>query len=88
MTLDLYCEELKIAIEYNGVQHYKYIPHFHRNDPEQFEAHKRRQKNKLELCAKNGVYVITVPYTVDVEDIEKYLQLCSPFGLVKTYSKL
>lgn len=84
LTLDLYCEELRIAVQYNGPQHYKFIPFFHRNDPEEFEAYKRRDNHRLELCAENGVHVITVPYTVDIEDTEKYILL----GLVKIQSKL
>lgn len=80
LTLDLYCGELGVAIQINGPQHYKFIPFFHRNDPEQFEASKRKDEYRLELCTKNGVRVITVPYTVDIEDMEKYILL----GLTKS----
>lgn len=78
MELDLYCEELQIAIEYHGPQHYKYMPFFHRKGIEAFEAQKRRDNYKLDLCDKNGVYVITVPYTIKFEDIEKYIRYYDP----------
>ena len=36
LELDGYCEELKLAFEYDGEQHKKYNPHFHKNNPEIF----------------------------------------------------
>lgn len=30
IELDGYCSELKLAFEYNGVQHYKFVPRFHK----------------------------------------------------------
>jgi hypothetical protein len=73
LELDCYNDELKLAVEYNGIQHYKYIPFFHKNK-EAFQNQKYRDHMKRELCQKNGITLIEVPYTVKVPDIEKYLK--------------
>ena len=35
LELDCYNQELSLAVEYNGIQHYKYVPYFHRNNDQQ-----------------------------------------------------
>lgn len=73
LELDCYNDELKLAIEYNGVQHYEYTPVFHKNK-DSFYNTKYRDKMKETLCRKNGVTLIVVPYTVKLQDIKKYIQ--------------
>jgi hypothetical protein len=73
LELDCYNEELKIAVEYNGIQHYKYIPFFHKNK-EAFQNQKYRDYMKREICEKNGIKLIEVPNTVKIENIESYLR--------------
>ena len=70
LELDCYNEEMKLAVEYNGVQHYKHTPFFHKTK-DAFYNQKYRDDMKLRLCAQKGVNLISVPY--DVVDIEKYL---------------
>lgn len=72
LELDCYNEELKLAVEYNGIQHYKYIPFFHKNK-EAFQNQKYRDFMKKELCEKNGVVLIEVPNTVKIENIRSFL---------------
>jgi hypothetical protein len=72
LELDCYNDEMKLAIEYNGEQHYKYIPYFHKNN-EAFLNQKYRDFMKQTLCEKHGITLIEVPYTVSIQDIEKYL---------------
>jgi len=72
LELDCFNPELKLAVEYNGTQHYNYIPFFHRTK-DAFNNQKYRDHMKREICEKNGVVLIEVPYTVKVEDIEEYL---------------
>ncbi len=31
LEIDCYSPKLKLGVEYNGAQHYKFIPHFHKN---------------------------------------------------------
>lgn len=73
LEIDCYNPELKIGCEYQGAQHYKYIPFFHRNK-EAFHNQKYRDYMKRDMCEKNGVFLIEVPYTVKVDDIEGYIR--------------
>jgi len=65
LELDGYNEELNIAFEYNGIQHYEYNEHFHRGDPERFEAQKARDRKKYRLCREHKVNLIIIPYQYD-----------------------
>lgn len=73
MELDCYNPELKIAVEYNGQQHYKFIPYFHRNK-DRFINQRYRDVLKRKLCEENRVKLIEVPYTVPLPQIEEYLR--------------
>jgi hypothetical protein len=73
LELDCYNDELKLAIEYNGIQHYEYTPVFHKNK-DSFYNTKYRDKMKETLCHENGVKLIVVPYTVKLQDIKRYIQ--------------
>lgn len=70
--LDCYNPELNLAVEYNGVQHYKYVPYFHRTK-DAFYNQKYRDQWKKRTCNDYGVNLIEVPYTVKVKDIRQYL---------------
>ena len=71
LELDCYNEKLKIGIEYNGRQHYNFVPHFHATK-DAFYNIKYRDDLKQRLCKENNVKLIIVPYTV--KDIKSYLQ--------------
>lgn len=72
LELDCYNPELKLALEYNGAQHYKYIPFFHKNK-EAFLNQKYRDEMKRTKCKENGIRLIEVPYTVKHSDLEDYV---------------
>jgi len=74
LELDIFNEELRVAIEYNGQQHYKYIPFFHKNY-EHFLNQKYRDEIKKMLCEQNDIKLIEVPHTVDLPDIETYIRV-------------
>lgn len=61
MELDGYCEELELAFEYNGIQHYKTVPYWHRNG-ETLKKQQERDKLKLKLCEKKEICLIVIPY--------------------------
>ena len=62
LELDGYNEELNLAFEYNGKQHYQYNKHFHRGDPELFEKQKSRDRKKYRICAEKNINLIIIPY--------------------------
>jgi hypothetical protein len=70
LELDGYNEKLKVAFEYNGRQHYEWPNHTNQTE-EDFIQQKRRDMFKREQCDKNGIFLITVPYTV--KDIPKFI---------------
>jgi hypothetical protein len=72
LELDCYNPKLKLAIEYNGIQHYKFSPFFHKNK-ETFLNQKYRDEIKRRMCKDNDIVLIEVPYTVQLEDIESYI---------------
>jgi hypothetical protein len=72
LELDCFCRELRLAVEYSGQQHYKYVPYFHKNK-EAFLNQKYRDDMKKRICKEHGIHLIEVPYTVKVQDIRSYL---------------
>jgi len=73
LELDCYNQELKLAIEYNGRQHYEYTPFMH-STKETFYAQQYRDLIKQELCKKNGIDLITVPYKIPESAIPDYIK--------------
>jgi hypothetical protein len=77
LELDCYNEDLKLAVEYNGAQHY-ISDHYYNKSYEQFVEQVYRDELKVDLCDEHGVYLITVPYNVEVKDIESYIRYYLP----------
>lgn len=76
MELDGYNEELKIAFEFQGKQHYEFVEHFHRNGLEDLENQKKRDQQKRLDCEKLGIRLIEIPHYT--ENIENFLtNLCN-----------
>ena len=74
LELDCYNEKLKIAIEYQGRQHYEYVPFFHNNSKAVFENGKYRDEFKRRMCKEKDILLIEVPYTVEIDDIEQFIK--------------
>lgn len=72
LELDCYNEDLKIAVEYNGPQHYKWPNKCHDNI-EQFEKQVNHDKLKHEMCLLNGVHLIEVPYNIPLQNIPSFI---------------
>jgi len=71
LELDCYNEELQLAVEFNGRQHYEYVPFFHKNK-EAFLNQKYRDEMKRRKCYERGILLIEVPYTEE-KKLETYL---------------
>jgi hypothetical protein len=72
LELDCFNPELRLAVEYNGAQHEKYIPYFHKNK-EAFLNQKYRDELKRRMCRDANINLIEVPSTIKLENIEKYI---------------
>ena len=72
LEIDCYNDSLKLGVEYNGRQHYDFVPFFHKNK-ETFYNQKYRDDMKRRLCKENNITLIEVPYTIKIKDIEKYI---------------
>jgi hypothetical protein len=72
LEIDCYNEDLKIGVEYNGIQHYRYPNIFHKTYDD-FIKQVRRDQYKHKKCDEQGVYLITVPYNVPQEKIRDYI---------------
>ena len=73
LELDCYNDDLRLGIEYQGQQHYKYIPHFHKTKAE-FQLQQYRDWIKKKKCEEEGIKLIEVPYDIKVKDIHEYLE--------------
>ena len=72
LELDCYNDELKIAIEYNGIQHYIW-PNFTNQSYQDFVGQQFRDSFKFIKCKELGIELIIVPYTVKHNDIPNFL---------------
>ena len=72
LELDMYNEDHKIAVEYNGEQHYKFIKKFHKTE-EYFQKRCRDDQMKIKTCKELGIRLIIVPYTVKKGNICEFI---------------
>lgn len=72
LELDCYNADLQLAVEYNGEQHYKW-PNFTNQTYQQFLDQINRDALKMELCDRNGIYLIVVPYNIPHDNIPSYI---------------
>ena len=72
LEIDCYNQELKIGVEYNGIQHYVYPNVYHKSLIE-FKNQVRRDQFKIKKCEENGIYLITVPYNVPHHKLREFI---------------
>jgi hypothetical protein len=72
LEIDLYNDDLKLGIEVQGDQHYKFTPFFHRNK-ETFLNQRYRDEMKKQKCMKQGITLIEIPYSVGEKRLKNYL---------------
>ena len=67
LELDGYCDDLKLAFEYQGQQHYEFVEHFHKT-PEDFVNRQKLDRIKLKLCKDHEISVILIPYNLNYQN--------------------
>lgn len=72
LELDCYNDELKLALEYNGIQHYKYSPYFHKSKKD-FYSQVHRDDWKRDKCQEMGITLIEVPHWVASYRLEPFI---------------
>ena len=65
--LDIYIPEIKVAVEYQGLQHDEPVEFF--GGEESFQENQERDARKAQLCDKHGVHLIYVRPGYDLEEI-------------------
>jgi hypothetical protein len=73
LELDCYNEKLKLALEYNGEQHYNFPNRYNQADLDAFIDGVGRDFDKRSICKDNGVYLIIVPYHIRKPAIKRYI---------------
>lgn len=71
LKVDFYLPIHNIIIEFNGIQHYKYEPFFHR-DGDAFGRQVDRDKRLKEYCKRNKIKLIVIKYD-EIDKIESIL---------------
>jgi hypothetical protein len=83
LELDGYCDDLKLAFEYQGIQHYEYLEHFHKTQ-EEFINRQNLDRLKLKLCKDHEISVILIPHTLNYQnesDLRTFIKdSLIPFG--------
>ena len=70
LELDMYCPDLGLAVQYYGSQYYEYDCTYHKSLQE-FTDFLRQNSLRVELCARNGINLVTIPY--NIPNIRSYL---------------
>lgn len=82
LELDGYCEELGLAFEHQGEQHYRPVKHFGRTE---HAAIKARDRLKRRLCKKSGVVLIEIPELMErlaIADLPRFIiDRCAKAGI-------
>lgn len=64
--IDFYIPTLNIAIEFNGKQHYEYIPFFHKGGILDLEKQMQRDEDLLMYCNINNIDMKIIKYDDDI----------------------
>lgn len=71
--LDFYSDELKLAVEVQGMQHYVYPNSWHKNRTE-WEEQVFRDRLKEDACKKAGVTLVHIPFTVQRNKLDSFIR--------------
>ena len=86
LEIDAWCEELKLACEFQGYQHTVFPNRFHKSFDD-FLAQQQRDRFKATALKAMGIRLLEVPHTVCAEEIPSYLaERLAPLSLLWTES--
>ncbi len=68
LEFDVYNETLRLAVEYNGIQHYEVTKPFHKSKDDLI-AQQKRDAFKAAKANELGIDLLVIPYTVKDEDL-------------------
>ena len=71
--LDFFNEELQLAVEVQGMQHYVYPNSWHKSR-EDWEEQIFRDQLKQDVCKRSGIVLVHVPFTVVQKDVEEFIR--------------
>ncbi len=83
LQLDGYCPTLGKAFEYQGQQHYKFMPHLHKTE-KAFQLGQKRDTRKDQWCKSNGVGLFVIPYWENTNDDKLLSFITQETGVVAT----
>jgi len=86
LEIDLYNDSIRVGVEYNGASHY-YWPNYTGQSKEDFIKQVRKDKFKVDMCDKHGIYLISVPYNVPLDKIKEYITYYLPENVRKRESE-
>ena len=72
LELDLYNASLNVGLEFDGVQHFKYIQGVHKSI-DVFQKMQERDTLKTNLCKSHGLKLIRIPYWLTETEIENLI---------------
>lgn len=62
------------ALEFNGRQHYEYVPFFHKGGIADLYKQQKRDKAVEAWCTKNDIKFVEIPYTYSADQIIEVLK--------------
>lgn len=69
---DFFLPDFNTCIEFQGIQHSKYVEFFHRGDINNFYSQQERDKEKVLYCEKNNIKLILIQYN-EIDKINSIL---------------
>ena len=72
--IDGFNQGLKLGFEYQGRQHYEYVPKFHRGNETAYIQQQEFDKRKLEYLQGLGYHIVIIPHTVNFNNLKSFIE--------------